>query len=153
MESHASARVTAPTVAKPAANVQSAIQRLTAADSFVAWERQSILVGDVDCDGVPDSVFVGRSTVRVDVGLVRVNMLIPEVISFGVHAAVQNELGSNDAILKLESLDYDPSEAVGEVEGFQRSTECHGLNLGDGESDSMHLFWNRKSHHLDWWRA
>lgn len=105
--SHDSARVVTPPFAKtseaPAA--QSASQRLSAADSTVTWELQSVLVGDVDCDGVPDSAFVGRSPSRVDVGLVRANTRTPEVISFGVHGTVvQNEVGSNKAHLGFESL-------------------------------------------------
>jgi hypothetical protein len=30
---------------------------------------------------------------------------------------------------------------------------CKGLNLGEGDCDSIHFFWNAKSGHLDWWRA
>ena len=132
----------------------SAVQRLVASDSSVQWEPQSVLVGDVDCDGVPDSAFVGRSPSSVHVGLIRTNTPTAALLAFGTHgSAVQDEVGSAKARLTLESLDYDPSEAVGTIEGFQRSKVCNGLNLGDGESDSMHIFWNRTSHRLEWWRA
>lgn len=131
----------------------SVMQRLVALDSSVVWEPQSVLVADVDCDGRPDSAFVGRSSVRVAVGLIRAGGLAPDVISFGTHgAAVEDEVGSSAAELALESLDYDPRDAIGDIDGFQRSKVCKGLNLGDGESDSMHIFWNQKSHHLGWWR-
>ena len=153
--SHDSAGIDTPPVARvpEAPPALTAIQRLRAADSSVTWEVQSVLIGDVDCDGVPDSAFVGRSPSRVDVGVVRARVPTPDILSFGVHGAgVQNAVGSNKAQLAFESLDYDPSEAVGEIDGFQRSKECRGLNLGDEDSDTMHLFWNRKSHHLDWWR-
>lgn len=132
----------------------SAIQRLAASDSSVEWEPQTVLAGDFDCDGVPDSAFVGRSPSSVHVGLIRTNTPTPALLAFGTHGSVvQDEVGSAKARLTLESLDYDPSEAVGAIEGFQRSKACKGLNLGDGESDSMHIFWNRKSHRLEWWRA
>jgi hypothetical protein len=146
---------TRPSIAKAAdtRDTPSALQRLAAADSSVVWEPQSVLVGDVDCDGVPDSVFVGRSPSRVAVGVIRANSLVPDILSFGVHGGVvQDEVGSSNAQLTFESLDYDPREEVGEIDGFQRSRVCKGLDLGDGESDSMHLFWNRKSHQLEWWR-
>lgn len=129
------------------------MQRLVGLDASVTWEPRSVLVADVDCDGKPDSAFVGRSAVRVAVGLIRGGGLAPDVISFGVHgAAREDEVGSSDAKLILESLGYDPRDMIGDIAGFQRSTVCKGLNLGDGESDSMHLFWNHTSHHLDWWR-
>jgi hypothetical protein len=132
----------------------SAMQRLVASDSSVQWEPQTVLVGDVDCDGVPDSAFVGRSPSSVHVGLIRTNAPTAALLAFGTHgSAVQDEVGSAKARLTLESLDYDPSEAAGAIEGFQRSKACKGLNLGDGESDSMHIFWNRTSHRLEWWRA
>lgn len=131
-----------------------ALERLAAADSSVVWERQSLLVGDVDCDGVPDSVFVGRSASRVAVGVIRAAVRAPEIVSFGVNGgAVQDDVGSNQAQLAFESLDYDPRDEVGAIDGFQRSRVCRGLSLGDGDSDAMHIFWNHKSHHLDWWRA
>lgn len=129
------------------------MQRLVALDSSVTWEPQSVLVADIDCDGKADSAFVGRSPGRVAVALIRAGSAAPDVISFGTHgAAVEDEVGSSDAKLTLESLDYDPRDATGDIDGFQRSKVCKGLNLGDGESDSMHLFWNHQSHRLDWWR-
>lgn len=131
----------------------SVMQRLVALDSSVRWELQSVLVADVDCDGRLDSAFVGRSPARVAVGLIRAGGLAPDVISFGTHgAAVEDEVGSSDARLTLESLDYDPRDPIGEIDGFQRSKVCKGLTLGDGETDSIHIFWNHKSHRLYWWR-
>ncbi len=144
----------APVADRAHADAQRSVrQRLASLDSSVTWEPASLLIADIDCDGKPDSIFVGRSPVRVAVGLIRAADLAPDVISFGVHGGIhEDEVGSNDAQLALESLDYDPRDMIGEIDGFQRSNVCKGLNLGDGESDSMHLFWNHKSHQLDWWR-
>lgn len=48
---------------------------------------------------------------------------------------------------------YDLIEAFGEnPEGFRQSKTCKGLRLTDGECDSMHIFWNHETKHIDWWR-
>ena len=134
-------------------SVQGALLRLAALDTAVAWDAATRLVGDVDCDGVTDSAFVGHSTSGVFVGLVRAASASPEVLSFAVGSGIQEAVCSDKAVLTFESLDYDPGEAVGEVAGFQRSVTCKGLNLGDGDCDSIHMFWNTSTHHLDDWRA
>jgi hypothetical protein len=117
------------------------------------WEISSKLVGDVDCDGVADSAFIGRSKSAVRVGLIRANATSPDILSFAIGSGIQDAVCTDKAALVFESLDYDPKEAVGEIDGFRRSTVCKGLNLGDGECDSIHIFWNTSSHRLDWWRA
>lgn len=53
--------------------------------------------------------------------------------------------------LKTETLDYDPKDIVGDLEGFQRSNVCRGLTLGDGMIDSRHTYWNHASLRFDSW--
>jgi hypothetical protein len=56
------------------------------------------------------------------------------------------------AELTVEGLDYDPNQDIGyELEGFQRSKSCKGLNLADGLTDSAHIYWNLKAHRFDDW--
>jgi len=126
------------------------VQRLAAADTTVTWDASSRLVGDVDCDGVADSAFIGRTRSAVHVGLILGNAASPEILSFAIGSGIQKAVCSDNAALVFESLDYDPKEAVGEIDGFQRSAVCKGLNLGDGDCDHIHLFWNASSRHLDW---
>jgi hypothetical protein len=130
----------------------SAMARLSTLDSSVLWDPQSVLVADIDCDGKSDSAFVGRSSAHVAVGRIRASGAAPEVLAFGTGGHAQDEVSSSNAELTVESLDYDPREMVGKIDGFQRSKVCKGLNFDDGETDSMHMFWNRRSGHLDWWR-
>ena len=134
-------------------SARAAIARLAAADTTVKWDSSSRVIGDVDCDGVADSAFIGRASTVVHVGLIRATAASPEILSFGVGGAAQDAVCSDKAALVVESLDYDPKDAVGKVAGFKRSTGCKGLNLGDGECDRIHMFWNSNTHHLDWWRA
>ena len=132
----------------------SAVKRLRLADRLVHWDEQSVLSVDVDCDGRVDSAFVGRSDSAMYVGVVTNTRIPAEVLRFGLHGnAVQDAVCSDKAKLTVESLDYDPTDAVGALAGFQRSRVCRGLNLGEEDCDSIHLYWNHESHHLDWWRA
>jgi hypothetical protein len=52
-------------------------------------------------------------------------------------------------VLRVESLDYDPAEAVGKIDGFRRSKTCKGPRLEGGECDSVHVFWNHKTKRLN----
>jgi len=56
------------------------------------------------------------------------------------------------AELTVEDLDYDPKQDIGyELDGFHTSKSCKGLNLGDGFTDSAHIYWNRKAHRFEDW--
>lgn len=80
-------------------SVQGALLRLAALDTAVAWDAATRLVGDVDCDGVADSAFVGHSTSGVFVGLVRAASASPEVLSFAVGSGIQEAVCSDKAVL------------------------------------------------------
>jgi len=141
----------------PSAEITSAqplqpIQVLSAAAPDVAWSAGSHLTADFDCDGRADHAFLGRSAGRVYVGLVRDASPEPEVLDFAVDSGVQAAICGEPAELAVESLDYDPTEAVGPIEGFMRSQSCKGLRLSGGECDSVHFFWNHKTRELNWWR-
>jgi hypothetical protein len=129
--------------------VAGALQRLAAADSLVQWDAASAQAGDVDCDGVPDSAFVGRSKTQIHVGLVRAAAPRPEIVEFGVSSREQASVCDVNAKLALESQDYEDEDGL---EGFQRSTTCKGMALADGLCDSIHLYWNRKAQQLGWSR-
>ena len=129
-----------------------ALGRLYDARPNVRWDSKSGLRADFDCDGRPDQAFLGRNAGRVYVGLIRAAAQRPEILDFAVGASIQEEICGEPAELVIESLDYDPEEAVGGIDGFRRSRRCKGLQLRGGECDSIHLFWNHESRSLDWWR-
>lgn len=128
------------------------IQVVSAAAPGVAWTAGSQLTADFDCDGREDHAFLGHHDGRIYVGLVRAASANAEILHFAVDPDVQAAICGEPAELSVESLDYDPTEAVGPIEGFMRSRTCRGLRLSGGECDSVHLFWNYKTRELNWWR-
>jgi len=129
-----------------------ALRQLSSARPDIRWDPKSGLIADFDCDGSPDVAFLGRTEGKVFVGLVRAASTKPEILEFAVDPAVQAAICNEPAKLALESLDYDPTEAVGRIDGFVRSRRCKGLVLSGGDCDEIHLFWNHKTHRLGWWR-
>ncbi len=129
-----------------------ALQALAAYEPEVRWEEASELTGDINCDGRPDQALLGRREGKVYVGLVVSGRARPEILGFGIGGGVQDTICAEPAILRIESLDYDPAKAVGRIDGFRRSKRCKGLKLSGGQCDSIHIFWNHKTKELDWWR-
>jgi hypothetical protein len=129
-----------------------ALHLLSAARPDIRWDAKSGLIADFDCDGSPDAAFLGRTEGKAFVGLVRAASAQPEILEFGVGGPAQSALCDGPGKLALESLDYDPAEEVGKIDGFVRSRRCKGLVLSGGGCDAIHLFWNHKTNRLEWWR-
>jgi hypothetical protein len=55
------------------------------------------------------------------VGLILGNAASPEILTFAIGSGIQRAVCSHTAGLAFERLDYDPKEAVGEIDGFHRS--------------------------------
>lgn len=117
----------------------------------VQWDA-SVLTLDCDCDGRGDHAYLGRFKGHVIVGFASANGSTVDFLEFSVDAGVQKAICREPAKLEVESLDYDPTKAVGKLDGFVRSKTCKGLRLSGGECDAIHIFWNRKTKSLDWWR-
>jgi hypothetical protein len=64
----------------------------------------------------------------VYVGLVRAAGQNPEVLDFAVDGRIQEAICAEPAKLVVESLDYDPTEDVGPIDGFRRSGTYRGLS-------------------------
>ncbi len=128
---------------------------LSAADSTVVWDSASKVVGDIDCDSLVDTAMVGRTSKTIQVGIVFGVPTRTNITTIDIAPEVQNALPTGDVSLTAESIDYDPAtveEGPGELEGFRKSSTCTGLNLSDGETDSLHMYWNHRANRLDWWR-
>lgn len=137
----------------PSVSSRTARERLSEALPGVQWDAKSGLRADLDCDGRADQAFLGRNAGRIYVGVVRAAATKPEILDFAVDAGVQQAICAEPAKLVVESLDYDPTEAVGPIDGFRRSRTCKGLMLSGGDCDAVHLFWNHTLKRTDWWRA
>ena len=129
-----------------------AFKTLAAFEPGVQWEAASELTADIDCDGRSDQALLGRGEGRVYVGVIVSSRTRPEILGFGVGSGFHDAICAEPAILRVESLDYDPKKAGGRVDGFRRSKRCKGLRLSGGQCDSIHFFWNHRTKELDWWR-
>jgi len=109
---------------------------------------------DVDCDGVEDTAQMEYVDGRVRVTVILAAAKAPQSLEFGLgNSMAQESLCGTEATLEIEGMDYDLTDALGEnPEGFRQSKTCKGLRLMGGECDSMHIFWNHDTQHIDWWR-
>lgn len=121
----------------------------------VNWNKKSIIEIDINCDGSKDYAMLGKSKQGVTVALIvgpfseKSRM---ESFEFFVGKPRQNSLCVLPARLKIESLDYDATEMVGQLPGFRRSKKCNGFCLADNTCDSFHFYWNHQTNTLAWWR-
>lgn len=120
----------------------------------IEWDEASMVSADINCDGVTDTAKLGyiEGGVRLLVSFGGTNT--EQFIEFGLgQPGYQDALCGTEAHLSIEDMGYDLIEVFGEnPEGFQPSKVCSGLNVSAGECDSMHVFWNHKQKHINWWR-
>lgn len=140
--------------APQASSVATTRQAVAPVAAEVSGAQPAVVKADVDCDGVEDTAQMAyvENRVRVTVTLAATNTA--QSLEFGRgNSMAQESLCGTEARLEIEDMDYDLIEAFGEnPEGFRQSKTCKGLSLMDGECDSMHIFWNHDTKHIDWWR-
>jgi hypothetical protein len=114
----------------------------------VRWRAGSVLTADFSCSGRRQHAILGTNAKDIVIAVfVNGESRRPEVLRYSAAVRV-----ARWAKLTLETLDYDPLEELGySLPGFQRSRTCKGLNLGDGETDSAHIYWNRDDHQFNEW--
>lgn len=120
----------------------------------VKWDKKSIIEVDINCDGKKDYAILGKSKQGVTVSLVVGPVSKKSRIeSFEFHVGnSQDNLCQLPATLQVESLDYDPTEAVGKLPGFKPSKKCMAFVLSDDACDSFHFYWDHQANALTWWR-
>lgn len=119
-----------------------------------ARPRPLTVKADVDCDGVDDAAQMTYVDGRVHVTVTLAATQARQSLEFGLgDSMAQDSLCGTEVTLVIEGMDYDLVEAFGEnPEGFRQSRTCKGLRVEDNECDSMHIFWNHETRHIDWWR-
>ncbi len=138
-----------------AADFKSAQAQLEATHPGLKWKAS--LVGDFNCDSIADQAYAAQSREHFYVAVA----LSPEsnapklsVLRLQLKGNSQDSLcGQPPFPLELESMDYDPTQAIGSLpSGFRQSATCSGIRLIPGECDSFHIYWSFESNELDWWR-
>ena len=112
----------------------------------VTWSLKSVVKGDFSCSGRVGQAILGTTSKEIVVAIfLHGTSEAPEVIRDSVRDI-------RSAQLKVEGLDFDPKEDLGYVlEGFKRSRRCKGLNLSDGQIDSLHLYWDTVHRRFEGW--
>jgi len=130
-----------------------ALKLLQRASPNFVWDPSSALKIDIDADGKPDYVFLSQDAKSATVGLVLGKAGRSVLVqTFPIGDPSQDSLCAAPAGIARESLDHDPTDAVGAIPGFRRTKSGVGFILGGGECDVFHFFWNTKTNKLDWWR-
>jgi hypothetical protein len=130
-----------------------ALKLLQSASPNRVWDPSSALKIDIDSDGKPDYVFLSQDAKSATVGLVMGQKGHRVLVqTFPIGDPSQDSLCAAPAGIAKESLDYDPTDAVGAIPGFRRTKSGVGFILGGGECDVFHFFWNTRTNNLDWWR-
>lgn len=127
---------------------------LTAHADNIKWDESSTVKADINCDGVLDTAKLGYIENRIRLSVTLGTSGSTQSIEFGLgESGNQDSLCGTDAILTVTDMDYNLVEPFGEnPEGFRQSKTCKGLNVRAGDCDSMHIFWNHKTKHINWWR-
>ncbi len=77
-----------------------------------------------------------------------------QTLSFGVDPGRQDAVCSLPVTLDVEPLHCTPGTfGPQSLEGCKALPRAHGLALGDGKCDSIHLYWNHARQQVWWWRS
>lgn len=123
--------------------------------SNLVWRHSQRI--DINCDRIDDDVFVAQDEHRYYVGVVLgARTEVPgrySIVAFSLSGDWQESLCGPVEGLTPESMNTCTADATGEEElGYVVDRSCNGLRLTSGECDSFHIYWNRMSDALDWWR-
>jgi hypothetical protein len=122
----------------------------------VVWRSSQSV--DVDGDDQPDEVFTSQDPERFYVAVVLYpnrSTSVATAVSFLRAGDSEDSFCGPFESLTRESLSTRAElvEVLGdEPNGYPFGAKAEGLRLVAGECDSFHLFWNKSSEQLDWWR-
>jgi hypothetical protein len=125
----------------------------TAAPADVRWNVSSTVFGDFTCRGQNDMAMFGTSERSGFVVMIQPARKGART-DYLLFAARGRD--SKNMHLKIESLDFDgnagfKNEVSSVPPDLVPSRTCKGLSLGDGETDSHHIYWNRAKRVFQSW--
>lgn len=120
----------------------------------IKWDESSTIEADINCDGTPDIAKLGYFDNHVRLSVTPSPNGPSQFIDFGLGMpGYQDALCGKDPVLSAEAIEHDLTEEIGEnPQGYKPSKTCKGLNISAGECDSMHIYWNHETNHINWWR-
>lgn len=129
---------------------------LRQASAEAAWDTDHALRIDLDGEGTPDRVVLGRTKDRLLVAALTLPLGMAskaQVVAFTFDARRVTGLCTEHPVLEPESLDFDPEKTpVGELPGFTRSATARGVKVVHGACAPYHLYWDRRAGTLRYWR-
>lgn len=134
--------------------ISNALEKLAKAQPQTPWKAKGALKVDMDCDGIPDYVFLSQTTTSAHIGVVLGRKKTPiHTQTIPIGDPTQDSVCQAPAAVFVESMNYrTPLEPIGDIPGFRSSKSCKTFGLGGGECDVFHFYWNHDKDGLDWWR-
>lgn len=122
--------------------------------SSACFGGESKVIADINCDGKPDSAEIVKAENIVTLKVMLNDGTKSNELSFGLgQPNRQDALCGVDPILKKEKLAEDLSDSLGQnPPGYKPLPSCAGLNISDGDCDSIHIYWNQSTKMLNWRR-
>ena len=118
------------------------------------WNHSLIVTADINRTGIADSAQLGISSDSVGLLLTVDSKPLP-IIDIPIDGSKQFGIcpGSAPSISVVPQSDA-PLNALGETpRGYEICQDCVEIEVGGGECDSIHFYWDTTANELAWWRA
>lgn len=117
----------------------------------IKWDKASLVKADFNGDRVPDSAILGYKKKQVIVAIAPGHLQNgkAQLLKFGI-GSDQDSICALPAKLVTEKLICATEGDV--LPGCKVGAGAKGLALSGGECDSIHMYWNHKAKHMEWWR-
>lgn len=116
---------------------------LKAKKPAATWNEKSLIEGDFNLDGTPDSALSGVQGERFLVGIVAGSQAW--TLEFPWDGG-EDALCSKGAKISTEPLEENEGPKA------EHPPKGLGINLHDGQCDAFHIYWNPKLKKFEYWR-
>lgn len=119
----------------------------------VKWDKATVLEGDFNDDRQNDFAMIGYVGRQVVIGMLISTLKngTPKVqtMQFDIYPNEQASKSKAPAIFELETLTCGDEDRYA---GCRPSKKAKSIALGDGDSDTYHLYWHAKTNMMQGWR-